>query len=111
MNIKLNSDHSNVNEVSARLMNDLKNAVAEGDHLLKEMAGATADEVASARSRIEATVHGARTRLDDARTLVGKRAQRAAEVSVEYVKENPWKSLGVVAAVGLIAGILLNRRH
>lgn len=111
MNTKLNSGHANVNEMSARLMDDLKSAVAEGDHMLKEMASATADEVSSARSRIEATVHGARTRLDDARILVAKRAQHAAEVSVDYVKENPWKTLGVVAAAGLIAGILLNRRH
>lgn len=111
MNIKLNSDHSNINETSARLINDLKSAVAEGDQMLQEMASATADEVSSARSRIEATVHGTRSRLDDARIVVARRAQQAAAVSLEYVKENPWKTLGVVAAAGLVAGILLNRRH
>jgi len=111
MNTKLNTSHSNIGDMSTKLMAELRSAVAEGDQMLKQMGSATADEIASARSRIESTVHDARTQLHDARIVVGKRAREAADVSVEYVKGNPLKTLGFVAVVALIAGILLNRRH
>lgn len=112
MNTKLTASHVNdhVKDMSEKLMSDLRSAVNDGDHMLKEMANATTEELASARSRIEATVGAARTRLNDARILVARKAGQAAEVSVEYVKENPWKTVGVVALLGLVAGVLLNRR-
>jgi ElaB/YqjD/DUF883 family membrane-anchored ribosome-binding protein len=34
----------------------------------------------------------------------------AAKVTDEYVHENPWKAIGVTAALGLIVGMLIARR-
>lgn len=110
MNTKLIASSGSVKEMSEKLMNDLREAVSDGDHLLKKMANSSVEEVTSARSRIEASMSGARHRLDDARLLVSRKAHQAAEDGVEFVKENPWKTVGVVAVLGLIAGILLKRR-
>lgn len=76
---------------------------------LKEVANSTAEEFAAALTEIEGRLGEARSRLDDARIAVTEKAQGAADATQEYVRENPWKVLGVVAA-GLILGILLSRR-
>jgi ElaB/YqjD/DUF883 family membrane-anchored ribosome-binding protein len=31
-------------------------------------------------------------------------------VTDDYVHENPWQAIGIAAAVGLVAGLLMNRR-
>lgn len=90
---------------------DLKGVVADADELLKEMANSTAEEFAAARSKIEATLEEAKSRVDDARILVSRKARRAANVTQEYVVDNPWKVLGVAAAAGLIAAVFLSRRE
>jgi ElaB/YqjD/DUF883 family membrane-anchored ribosome-binding protein len=33
-----------------------------------------------------------------------------AQDAADYVRENPWSSLGIAAAVGVVIGVLLNRR-
>jgi ElaB/YqjD/DUF883 family membrane-anchored ribosome-binding protein len=33
-----------------------------------------------------------------------------AEDATDYVRENPWQSIGIAAAVGVVAGLLLGRR-
>ena len=40
----------------------------------------------------------------------GRAAREAVDKATSYVKENPWQSLGIVAAVGVIVGMLLRRR-
>lgn len=76
---------------------------------LKEMANFTAEEFAAALTEIEGRLGEARSRLGQARSVVTQKAKGAADATQEYVSDNPWKVLGVVA-VGLIIGILLSRR-
>jgi ElaB/YqjD/DUF883 family membrane-anchored ribosome-binding protein len=47
----------------------------------------------------------------DASMAVSDRARYAADATDVYVRDNPWKMLGVAAAAGVvIGGILLRRR-
>ena len=38
------------------------------------------------------------------------RAKDAAKATDDYVHENPWQAIGIAAAVGLVAGLLMSRR-
>ena len=33
-----------------------------------------------------------------------------ADATEEYVRDNPWRSVGVAAGVGLLLGLLISRR-
>jgi ElaB/YqjD/DUF883 family membrane-anchored ribosome-binding protein len=38
------------------------------------------------------------------------RARAAARYTDDYVHDNPWRSIGVAAAVGFLVGLMINRR-
>ncbi|MBK8578498.1 MAG: DUF883 domain-containing protein [Candidatus Accumulibacter sp.] len=93
-----------------KLVTDLRGVVDDADHLLKEVANSTAAEFAAARSSIGARLTDARYRIDGARAALTDRARFVADVTQEYVQENPWRVLGVTAAVAVLVGVLISRR-
>jgi ElaB/YqjD/DUF883 family membrane-anchored ribosome-binding protein len=110
MNTQLNASHGSIERKKERLVKDLKDVVADADDLLREVANSTVEEFVAARTKIEGRLGEARSRLDDARIAVTEKAKEAADATHEYIRENPWKTLGVGAAVGLIIAVLLSRR-
>lgn len=93
-----------------KLVRDLKVVVADGDDLLKEVANSSVEQFAAARTNVEARMDEAKSRLQDARIAVTRTAKDAAGATQEYVRENPWKVLGLAAAAGLVIGFVLSRR-
>lgn len=93
-----------------RLTDDLRRIVGDADELLKDLAGATAGELSTARNSFEDKLNEARIRVDEARIALGRKAVHAADVSTEYMRENPWKMFGLVALAGLVGAVLLARR-
>lgn len=110
MNTTLIASHRTFEVKKEKLVKDLKGVVADADDLLKVVSSSTAEEFAAARTKIEGRLGEARSRLNDARIAVTEKARGAANVTDEYVRENPWKVIGVAAAAGLVISFLLNRR-
>ena len=52
----------------------------------------------------------AKETIAQAQSIVSDKAKQYADVTDGYVRANPWKALGVVAAAGVLVGILLARR-
>jgi ElaB/YqjD/DUF883 family membrane-anchored ribosome-binding protein len=83
------------------------------DKMARSMEGAAAEAgemVRDVGNRIGAKMQNARQSLTQAQTAVTDGAKQAAELTDEYVRMNPWKSLGIAAAAGLLIGILMARR-
>jgi len=83
------------------------------DKVARSIEGTAADAgemVRVAGNRIGARMQNARQSLTQAQTAVSDGARQAAEFTDEYVRMNPWKSLGIAAAAGLLIGILMSRR-
>jgi ElaB/YqjD/DUF883 family membrane-anchored ribosome-binding protein len=99
-----------IEEKEEQLLRDIRGAVADGDDLLKQVANSSAEQFAAARTKIDAKLSEARSRLDGARIAVTETAKDAADATYEYVRENPWKLLGVAIAAGLVIGLFLRRR-
>jgi ElaB/YqjD/DUF883 family membrane-anchored ribosome-binding protein len=98
-------------EASTRkLMEDLRAVVADAEALM----AATADEagagVREARARAAGSLEQARARLEDLEAEVKARAKEVAHDADGYVRQNPWQSIGVAAAVGFLVGLLVSRR-
>lgn len=92
------------------LVAELKRIAGDADELLKQLADSTSDELESMRRTIEATLSEARARIDEARIVVSRKACSAATATNVYVRENPWKAVGVASLLGMVAASLLYRR-
>ncbi|HUX74795.1 MAG TPA: DUF883 family protein [Steroidobacteraceae bacterium] len=98
-------------EASGRtLMDDLRAVVADAEALLAATAGDVSDRAKSAHQRAAHSVENARARLSDMEADLQERAKAIADDATQYVHDNPWQSVGIAAAVGVVIGVLLGRR-
>ncbi len=93
-----------------QLMADLRLVLADAEALLVATAGDATGGVAELRERVQATLSQAKTGLIDAQAAVVDKAKVAAKATDVYVHDNPWKSIGIAAGVGLLVGLLVGRR-
>ena len=84
--------------------------MTDADEYLRASVGEASEACAAARARLEATLSSVRADLEEMkRDLVGT-ARVAVRAADDYVHENPWRSIAVVAGAGLVAGLLVARR-
>ena len=93
-----------------RLIADMKVVVADAEELLRATANQAGDKVSALRGKIEDNLTKARASLADAQAAVVEKAKEAGHATDEYVHENPWKSVGIAAGIGLVVGLLIGRR-
>jgi ElaB/YqjD/DUF883 family membrane-anchored ribosome-binding protein len=102
--------HSNIASSKDKLMEDLQMVVADAEALMNATASQAGEGAAVARARIQKSLQVVKERMVDAQEAVVERTKEAAKVTDEYVHDNPWKAIGITAALGLIAGMLIARR-
>jgi ElaB/YqjD/DUF883 family membrane-anchored ribosome-binding protein len=93
-----------------RLMEDLRTVVADAEALLTATAHDASEKARDARHRATGSVEQARKRLEALEEELTARAKAAADDAHRYVKDNPWQSIGIAAAVGVVVGVILGRR-
>ncbi|MEN3371808.1 DUF883 family protein [Dechloromonas sp. ZS-1] len=93
-----------------KLVSDLKVVVADAEEILRATAGAAGDKVGELRERITIRLRDAKERLQDAEAALLDKTKAAARATDDFVHEQPWKAVGVAAALGLALGVLIGRR-
>ena len=93
-----------------KLMTDLRNVIHDTEELLKTGASEVGAEAVSMRERVRARLLQAKDSLVRLEESALERAKLAGRTADDYVHENPWPSIGVAAAVGLLIGISIGRR-
>ena len=93
-----------------KLVADMKVVIADAEELLKATASAAGDRVSAARTRMEDSLRTARVKLAEAQEVVVDKAKAAARATDDYVHDHPWQAIGIAAAVGVVVGLLMNRR-
>jgi ElaB/YqjD/DUF883 family membrane-anchored ribosome-binding protein len=93
-----------------KLINDLHQGIADSEEMLK----LTADEVSAGavqlRERVRERMNKAKAELIHLQQLTVEKAKAAGHATDEFVHENPWKSIGIAAGLGLVVGLLISRR-
>lgn len=93
-----------------KLVSDMKIVVADAEEMLRATANQTGEKVAELRERISGRLRDAKVRIADAEEVLADRAKAAARATDDFVHEQPWKAVGVAAALGLALGVLIGRR-
>jgi ElaB/YqjD/DUF883 family membrane-anchored ribosome-binding protein len=93
-------------ESTEKLLQDLKEVVQDGEELLRAGAEELSEKGMAARARLSSALDAAREtgrRLQE-RTVEGARATDRA------IRANPYQSIGIAFGIGLVVGIILNRK-
>ena len=97
-----------------QLFEEFNAVILETEQLLKSVATAGNGRAGALKASVEEGLAAARDRLRAIREDAVQQAGDAARATDEYVHENPWRVVGIVAGVavigGLVAGLLISRR-
>jgi ElaB/YqjD/DUF883 family membrane-anchored ribosome-binding protein len=93
-----------------KLVSDLKVVISDTEELLRATAGSAGDKVGELRERIGLRLRDAKERVVDMEVALVDKTKAAARATDDFVHEEPWKAVGVAAALGLALGVLIGRR-
>jgi ElaB/YqjD/DUF883 family membrane-anchored ribosome-binding protein len=93
-----------------KLVSDLKVVIADTEELLRATAGSAGEKVGELRERLGLRLRDAKERLVDLEVAVIDKTKAAARATDDFVHDEPWKAVGVAAALGLALGVLIGRR-
>ena len=98
-----------VGDSSTALGNEFRNFVSDIEDLVKSSTSLTGDELAKAKEQIKSRIAEAKQTLGATGETVLARARRGVAATNDYVNEEPWKAIGMGAALGFVAGVLVAR--
>ncbi len=105
---------SNSEAMKRKLLADFNAVVHEADQLLKFVTDEGGDKASALRSKVEKNLNAAKDRLRSLEDAVMDKTRATARATDEYVRENPWQTVGVAAGlsvvIGVVIGLLLYRR-
>lgn len=92
------------------LMADFQTLVRDTEKLLEHTATLAGDQADELRTQIHESLLRARETLQLTEENLRERGQVALNSAEEYVQQNPWRSIGIAAGVGVLIGLLASRR-
>lgn len=93
-----------------QLINEFKEVVSDAEALLKATANTGGEKLAEIRAKAEESISIVRESIFDAESSIMLKSKVLAKATDVYVHENPWRSIGLAASVGMVIGLLVGRR-
>ena len=93
-----------------KLMSDLKLVIADAEELLRMTANQAGEGTAELRGRVQGRIQQAKAELAHLQDVAVAKVKAVGHATDEFVHDNPWKSIGVAAGIGLVVGLLIGRR-
>ncbi len=98
------------NPQSSPMARDVQNVVSDAQELLRTVQSEGESRMAEVRSKVQDRIESARQTAYDLQRTVADGAELAVKSTDAYVHANPWTSIGIGAAVGMLIGFLVARR-
>jgi ElaB/YqjD/DUF883 family membrane-anchored ribosome-binding protein len=97
---------SETDESTEKLLKDLREVVEDGEELLRAGASELNEKGTAARARLSAALETAK---DTGRKLQQKSVE-SAKATDRLIREHPYETLGIAFGIGVLVGVLINRR-
>lgn len=88
-------------------MNEMKNILQQVEELLSQASQTTGLQAQELRDKAMVLLEQVKAQTSVLQEQAVQKAREAGEATQEFVKENPWKALGIAAGVGLLLGAML----
>jgi len=95
---------------SSPIARDIQNVVTDAQELLKTVQSEGQTRLTEVKGQVQAKLDNAKQMLGQLGTQVQDGAKQAMDTTDTYVRDNPWRAVGISAAVGAVIGILIARR-
>ncbi len=92
-----------------QLYEHLQAVIRDSEALLKASASYAGDKIDGAKSQAAETLAAAKERLADVQEGILGQTREYVEKGDQYVRDNPWQSVGFAALAGFVFGALLMR--
>ena len=90
-----------------QLMQDMNAVISDSEQLLRAGASDGTEKMRGIRSNLEKSLSTARARLSDFQGAAKDQVMATASDVDDYVKGNPWQSIGIAAGVGALVGAIV----
>ena len=101
------TDFEDANEASReKIVADFKTLMRDAEELVKATADDLGERAKDARERLKVALEKAK----DSCSGLEERAAAGAKATDKVIREHPYESLGIAFGVGLLIGVLINRR-
>lgn len=85
---------------------ELQQLTGHVEGLMSKVAGDQSPQLQELRSRVSETIDSAKSAISKADSAALKALRNAASSADDYVRENPWVAIGVIAGVSASLGFL-----
>ncbi len=97
-------------ERKEKLFTDMKVVLGDAEDLLKAAASSSGERAAELREKAMESLRCAKEAIQDAQEAIFEKSKVAVRATDDYVHDHPWRAVGIAAGVGLLIGLLMNRR-
>lgn len=91
-------------------MTDIKSVLADAEDLLKQAANTTGERASELSDKALTLLKQAKDKASDVQVVVVEKSKQAARATDDYVHDHPWQAVGIAAGIGVVIGLLLNRK-
>jgi len=91
-------------------MEDLKQVINDAEQLTKETAGDLNGRAKEVRDQLAVRIKDARGQLEQLESTLRTKAVEGAKETDKVIREHPYETLGVAFGLGLLVGVILNRK-
>jgi ElaB/YqjD/DUF883 family membrane-anchored ribosome-binding protein len=96
---------SDIEESTEKLLQDLKEVVRDGEELLRAGADELGERGAAAREKLTAALEMAK----ETQRRLQEKVVASAKATDNYIRTNPYQSIGIAFGVGLLLGVYAAR--
>jgi len=89
---------------------DIQNVVTDAQELLKTVQTEGQGKLADVKAKMSEQLDSAKQMLSQLQSTVQESAKAAVDTTDTYVRANPWRAVGISAALGALIGFLAARR-
>jgi ElaB/YqjD/DUF883 family membrane-anchored ribosome-binding protein len=95
-----------IDVLPSRVSREYHHFVADIEDLIADATSLTGDDLARAKAKIRDRIAAAKVSIEEMGGVIVQRARKTAVATDTYVREQPWKAVGIGAGVGLLLGFV-----
>lgn len=90
-------------------MSAFKDLLQQAEALLRQATNGSQGQASELRQNAEELLEKVRASSQTLQEEAVDKAKQVGDATQNYVKENPWKAVGIAASLGLMIGALMNK--